>query len=92
VPQLERHRMSRKSTAYGRRRARLISAGHVLEKDGITMTQVNNTRLSPLDAAWLFTEARATPNHVGGLLQFKLPPRAPSVTARQCMAKGPPLA
>ena len=25
-------------------------------------------RLSPLDAAWLFTESRATPNHVGGLL------------------------
>jgi diacylglycerol O-acyltransferase / wax synthase len=35
------------------------------------------TRLSPLDAAWLFTETRATPNHVGGLLPFKLPPGAP---------------
>jgi diacylglycerol O-acyltransferase / wax synthase len=35
------------------------------------------TRLSPLDAAWLFTESRATPNHVGGLLPFKLPPGAP---------------
>ena len=32
------------------------------------------TRLSPLDTAWLFTESRATPNHVGGLLEFKLPP------------------
>ena len=30
-------------------------------------------RPNPLDAAWLFTESRATPNHVGGLLQFKLP-------------------
>ncbi len=38
---------------------------------------MTTTRLSPLDAAWLFTESRATPNHVGGLLQFKLPPGAP---------------
>ena len=29
------------------------------------------TRLNPLDTAWLFTESRATPNHVGGLLQFR---------------------
>ena len=44
------------------------------------------TRLSPLDAAWLFTESRATPNHVGGLLQFRLPPDAPRDFMRQLMA------
>ena len=38
---------------------------------------MTSTRLNPLDAAWLFTESRATPNHVGGLLQFKLPADAP---------------
>jgi len=30
-------------------------------------------RLNPLDTAWLFTESRSTPNHVGGLLHFRLP-------------------
>jgi diacylglycerol O-acyltransferase / wax synthase len=35
------------------------------------------TRLNPLDTAWIFTESRATPNHVGGLLQFRLPEGAP---------------
>lgn len=44
-------------------------------------------RLNPLDAAWLFTESRATPNHVGGLLQFKLPPDAPQDFMRQLMAE-----
>jgi len=34
-------------------------------------------RLNPLDTAWLLTESRATPNHVGGLLQFRLPDKAP---------------
>ena len=43
-------------------------------------------RLSPLDAAWLFTESRATPNHVGGLLQFRLPQDAPRDFMRQLMA------
>lgn len=43
------------------------------------------TRLNPLDAAWLFTESRATPNHVGGLLQFKLPPKAPRDWLRRLM-------
>ena len=38
---------------------------------------MSSVRLSPLDAAWLFTESRATPNHVGGLLQFRLPEGAP---------------
>jgi diacylglycerol O-acyltransferase / wax synthase len=38
---------------------------------------MSSVRLSPLDSAWLFTESRATPNHVGGLLQFRLPEKAP---------------
>ncbi len=38
---------------------------------------MNTLRLNPLDAAWIVTESRATPNHVGGLLQFKLPDDAP---------------
>jgi diacylglycerol O-acyltransferase len=38
---------------------------------------MTTTRLNPLDTAWLFTESRATPNHVGGLLQFRLPENAP---------------
>lgn len=42
-------------------------------------------RLNPLDAAWLFTESRATPNHVGGLLQFRLPPGAPKDFLRRLM-------
>jgi WS/DGAT/MGAT family acyltransferase len=42
-------------------------------------------RLNPLDAAWLFTESRATPNHVGGLLQFRLPPDAPKDFLRRLM-------
>ena len=44
-------------------------------------------RLNPLDAAWLFTESRATPNHVGGLLQFKLPPNAPQDFMRKLMSE-----
>jgi hypothetical protein len=43
-------------------------------------------RLNPLDAAWLFTESRATPNHVGGLLQFRLPADAPRDFLRRLMA------
>ncbi|MBL8333975.1 MAG: wax ester/triacylglycerol synthase family O-acyltransferase, partial [Rubrivivax sp.] len=42
-------------------------------------------RLNPLDTAWLFTESRATPNHVGGLLQFKLPEGAPREFLRELM-------
>jgi WS/DGAT/MGAT family acyltransferase len=41
--------------------------------------------LNPLDAAWIFTESRATPNHVGGLLQFKLPEDAAKDFLRQLM-------
>lgn len=44
-------------------------------------------RLNPLDAAWLFTESRATPNHVGGLLQFRLPEDAPRDYLRTMMAE-----
>lgn len=46
---------------------------------------MNSIRLSPLDSAWLFTEARATPNHVGGLLQFRLPEGAPKDFMRRLM-------
>ena len=46
---------------------------------------MNTVRLNPLDAAWLFTESRATPNHVGGLLQFKLPEGAPENFMRELM-------
>ena len=42
-------------------------------------------RLNPLDAAWLLTESRATPNHVGGLLQFRLPEGAPRDYMRELM-------
>jgi WS/DGAT/MGAT family acyltransferase len=48
---------------------------------------MNSIRLNPLDSAWLFTEARATPNHVGGLLQFRLPEGAPKNFMRQLMTE-----
>jgi hypothetical protein len=50
---------------------------------------MNEVRLSPLDTAWLFTESRATPNHVGGLLQFRLPADAPKDFLRQLMSDFP---
>jgi WS/DGAT/MGAT family acyltransferase len=46
---------------------------------------MNTIRLNPLDTAWLFTESRATPNHVGGLLQFRLPEGASRDWLRQLM-------
>lgn len=46
---------------------------------------MTSVRLNPLDSAWLFTESRATPNHVGGLLQFRLPEDAPKDYMRQMM-------
>lgn len=46
---------------------------------------MTSLRLNPLDSAWLFTESRATPNHVGGLLQFRLPEGAPRDYLRQMM-------
>ena len=48
---------------------------------------MTSIRLNPLDAAWIVTESRATPNHVGGLLQFKLPEGAPSDFMRSMMAE-----
>ena len=45
----------------------------------------SGVRLNPLDAAWLLTESRATPNHVGGLLQFRLPEGAPRDYMRDMM-------
>ncbi len=48
---------------------------------------MTSVRLNPLDAAWLFTESRATPNHVGGLLQFRLPEDAPQDFLRLMMAE-----
>ena len=47
---------------------------------------MDSIRLNPLDAAWIFTESRATPNHVGGLLQFRLPEDAPQDFLRRLMA------
>jgi len=47
---------------------------------------MSSVRLNPLDTAWVFTEARATPNHVGGLLQFRLPEKAPRDFMRRLMA------
>jgi len=48
---------------------------------------MTSVRLNALDAAWLFTEARATPNHVGGLLQFRLPEGAPRDFLRRLMTE-----
>lgn len=48
---------------------------------------MTTTRLNPLDTAWLFTESRATPNHVGGLLQFCLPESAPRGFLRTMVAE-----
>jgi WS/DGAT/MGAT family acyltransferase len=42
-------------------------------------------RLNPLDAAWIMTETRATPNHVGGLLVFELAEGAPRDFLRRLM-------
>lgn len=47
----------------------------------------NSIRLNTMDAAWIVTESRATPNHVGGLLQFKLPEDAPKDYMRKLMAE-----
>ena len=48
---------------------------------------MSGVRLNPLDAAWILTESRATPNHVGGLLQFRLPEGAHKDFLRQLMAE-----
>jgi WS/DGAT/MGAT family acyltransferase len=46
---------------------------------------VSTVRLNPLDAAWILTESRAAPNHVGGLLEFRLPEGAPKDFLRRLM-------
>lgn len=46
---------------------------------------MTSIRLNPLDAAWIMTETRATPNHVGGLLIFRLPEDAPRDFLRRLM-------
>lgn len=46
---------------------------------------MSRTRLNPMDAAWIMTESRATPNHVGGLLIFALPENAPRDFMRRLM-------
>ncbi|MBN8510403.1 MAG: wax ester/triacylglycerol synthase family O-acyltransferase [Burkholderiales bacterium] len=46
---------------------------------------MDSIRLNPLDAAWILTETRATPNHVGGLLVFQLPDDAPRDFLRRLM-------
>lgn len=48
---------------------------------------MSSVRLNPLDSAWLFTESRATPNHVGGLLEFRLPEGAPRDFMRKLMSE-----
>lgn len=47
--------------------------------------EMNEVRLNPLDTAWIVTESRAAPNHVGGLLQFRLPQDAPQDFLRRLM-------
>jgi diacylglycerol O-acyltransferase len=47
---------------------------------------MTSVRLNPLDASWVVTESRAAPNHVGGLLQFRLPEGAPRDFLRRLMA------
>ena len=44
-------------------------------------------RLNPLDASWLYTESQATPMHVGALLPFGLPAKAPKDFGRRLMSE-----
>lgn len=46
---------------------------------------MKEVKLNPLDTSWVVTESRATPNHVGGLLQFELPNGAPREFMRDMM-------
>ncbi|MBL8378994.1 MAG: wax ester/triacylglycerol synthase family O-acyltransferase [Burkholderiales bacterium] len=46
---------------------------------------MSQVRLNPLDSSWILTESRAAPNHVGGLIQFRLPPKAPKDFLRRLM-------
>jgi diacylglycerol O-acyltransferase len=47
---------------------------------------MTSIRLNPIDTSMLFTESRAAPNHVGGLLLFRLPEDAPRDYLRRMMA------
>lgn len=44
------------------------------------------TRLNPLDAAWLMVESTDTPMHVGSLTIFSLPPDAPDTFLKDLVA------
>jgi WS/DGAT/MGAT family acyltransferase len=46
---------------------------------------MSETRLNPLDTAWILTESRAAPNHVGGLLLFRQPEGVPRGFLRELM-------
>jgi len=48
---------------------------------------MSTLRLNLLDAGFLYSETDAAPNHVGGLLQFRLPDDAPEDFLRQMMAE-----
>ena len=48
---------------------------------------MKSVRLNTLDASWVITESRAAPNHVGGLLLFRLPQDAPQDYLRQLMTE-----
>jgi hypothetical protein len=50
--------MSRKSTAYGRRAARLRAANVSLKRDGITMARMLNTRLTPAEVERIIAPCR----------------------------------
>jgi diacylglycerol O-acyltransferase len=47
---------------------------------------VSTRPLNPLDASWLLVESRDTPMHVGGMIQFTLPPDAPADSLRALLA------
>jgi diacylglycerol O-acyltransferase / wax synthase len=46
---------------------------------------MSSIRLNALDAGFLYTESDAAPNHVGGLLEFRLPEGAPRDFLRRMM-------
>ena len=48
---------------------------------------MTHKRLNPVDLAWLVTDSRVTPNHVGGLLIFQLPADAPRDYLRSMLAE-----
>lgn len=50
--------MTRKTTPYGRRLARLRAAGASLKSDGITMARMHNTRLTPAEVERVLVPCR----------------------------------